>query len=185
VRPKGRHEGLTPSGPHSWETADRRYRIVRGRNRWNETVFGLYDEGGNSRDFVTPITSADQINRAYVPGGQVSAADAAASAFPRLGDFRYAAWNGGQDARAYILDGSFVRLRDVSLSYDAPRAVAASVGARSLRVNLQGRNLLLFSKFWSFDPEFNNFGNTNLNRFIDLAPFPGARQFAVSVDVGF
>ena len=145
----------------------------------------LYDEGGNSRDFVTPITSADQINRAGVPGGQVSAADAAASAFPRLGDFRYAAWNGGQDARAYILDGSFVRLRDVSLSYDAPRAVAASVGARSLRVNLQGRNLLLFSKFWSFDPEFNNFGNTNLNRFIDLAPFPGARQFAVSVDVGF
>jgi hypothetical protein len=28
----------------------------------------------------------------------------------------------------------------------------------------------MFSDYWSFDPEFNNFGATNLNRFIDLAP---------------
>jgi hypothetical protein len=58
-------------------------------------------------------------------------------------------------------------------------------GARSLRFNVSGRNLALFTDYWSFDPEFNNFGNTNFNRFIDLAPFPSSRQFFLSVDVGF
>jgi hypothetical protein len=50
---------------------------------------------------------------------------------------------------------------------------------------VSGRNLALFTDYWSFDPEFNNFGNTNFNRFIDLAPFPSSRQFFLSVDVGF
>ena len=52
-------------------------------------------------------------------------------------------------------------------------------------LHLSGRNLAIFSDYWGFDPEFNNFGNSNFNRFIDLAPFPPSRQFFFSVDVGF
>jgi hypothetical protein len=52
-------------------------------------------------------------------------------------------------------------------------------------VSLQGRNLLMATNYWGYDPEFNNFGNTNLNRFIDLAPYPGQRQFSFAVDLGF
>lgn len=145
----------------------------------------LFDEGGNSRDYTTPITSIDQIGRSNFPGGVVPLADIQSGPEDRLGAFRYAAWAGGQDARAFMQDGSFVRLRDISLSYDTPQSVASSIGARSLRLNLQARNVAIWSDYWGFDPEFNNFGNSNLNRFIDLAPFPGARQFAISVDVGF
>jgi hypothetical protein len=39
--------------------------------------------------------------------------------------------------------------------------------------------------YWSFDPEFNNFGNQNFNRFIDLGPYPSMRQFFFSVDLGY
>jgi len=38
---------------------------------------------------------------------------------------------------------------------------------------------------WGVDPEANNFGNNNVGRFVDLAPFPPARQFFFSVDLGF
>ncbi len=48
-----------------------------------------------------------------------------------------------------------------------------------------GRNLFVKTDYWSYDPEFNNFGNTNFNRFIDLAPFPTSRQFFFSVDIGY
>ena len=41
------------------------------------------------------------------------------------------------------------------------------------------------SNYWSFDPEFNNFGNQNFNRFIDLAPYPTNRQFFFSIDLGY
>jgi hypothetical protein len=59
------------------------------------------------------------------------------------------------------------------------------LGGRSLRVTLQARDPFMWTKYWSFDPEYNNFGATNLNRFIDLAPFPSSRQFYLSVDIGW
>ena len=87
--------------------------------------------------------------------------------------------------RAYIENATNVTLRDVSLSYQAPDSWLERLGARSLRLNFQARNLLKFTGYWSFDPQFNNFGATNLNRFIDLAPYPSNRQFYLSVDVGW
>jgi hypothetical protein len=85
----------------------------------------------------------------------------------------------------YLESGTNLRLRDVALSYDAPDVIARFARARSARFTLQGRNLLMRTRYWGYDPEFNNFGNTNLNRFIDLAPYPGVRQFSLSVDLGF
>jgi len=101
------------------------------------------------------------------------------------GSFRYNAWAGGGDVRAYLESATNLTLRDVSLSYDAPERWTSYLRARSLRITLQGRNLFKLTDYWSFDPQFNNFGATNLNRFIDLAPFPSNRQFYLSVDVGW
>ncbi len=49
----------------------------------------------------------------------------------------------------------------------------------------RARNLWMKTDYWSFDPEFNNFGNQNFNRFIDLAPYPSNRQFNISFDLGY
>ncbi len=115
----------------------------------------LFDEGGQSRDFVA------------------------------RGEKDYATFAAG-DIRPYVQNGAYVKLREVTLNYTAPDSWAKKIpGANSLRFNLSGRNLKLWSKYWSYDPEFSNFGNSNFNRFIDLAPFPSSRQFFFSVDVGF
>jgi len=115
----------------------------------------LYDEGGQARDYVS------------------------------AGAKRYETFS-KNDSRPYVQAGTYVKLREVTLNYQAPDSWATKIpGARSLRFNLSGRNLALFSKYWGFDPEFSNFGNSNFNRFIDLAPFPSSRQFFFSVDIGF
>ena len=115
----------------------------------------LWDEGGQSEDFVA------------------------------AGKQRYDTFNKG-DIRPYIQKGSYVKVREVTVNYTAPDSWASKIpGARSMRFNLSGRNLAIFSKYWSFDPEFSNFGNSNFNRFIDLAPFPSSRQFFFTVDLGF
>ena len=54
-----------------------------------------------------------------------------------------------------------------------------------MRISVQARNLAMITDYWSFDPEFNNFGNANFNRFIDLAPYPSNRQFFFSIDLGY
>jgi hypothetical protein len=135
----------------------------------------LWDEGGTSRDYDDPVTRATMGDgwNLNPPAGYTQ------------GAYRYDSWSGGSDVRAYVESATNVRIRDVSLSYQAPDSWLGSVGARSLRLTFQARNPLVFSHYWSFDPEFNNFGATNLNRFIDLAPFPSNRQFYLSVDVGW
>ncbi len=146
----------------------------------------LWDEGGTARDYDKPITSKD-----FGAGWDISNIPAKyetpqGDSLPyTAGSFRYNSWAGGGDVRAYVENGTNLTLRDVSLSYEAPERVARSLRARTLRVTLQGRNLFKLTDYWSFDPEFNNFGATNLNRFIDLAPFPSNRQFYLSVDVGW
>ncbi|MEO7996604.1 MAG: SusC/RagA family TonB-linked outer membrane protein, partial [Gemmatimonadaceae bacterium] len=103
----------------------------------------LFDEGGQSRDYDDPSPVAG---------------------YTKLGDYRYDTFNKG-DIRPYIQSGSYVKLREVAVAFDMPENIAKKIpGARSLRVNLQGRNLALWSKYWSYDPEFNNFGNSNFNR---------------------
>jgi hypothetical protein len=124
-----------------------------------------WDEGRQSRDYT----------------------DASPQAGMSLGEFRYKSWKAGNDARVYVEDASFVKLREVSLGLDVPERFYNKVGAglRSARLQFQVRNAAMWTKYWSMDPEFNNFGNTNLNRFIDLSPFPLPRIFSLSIDLGF
>ncbi len=140
----------------------------------------LWDEGGQSRDYDDVAPSS------ILPGSRPCTANGQVGGTPTtLGECRYATFNAG-DVRPYMQNGSYVKLREVAVNYQAPDRWAALIpGAKSLRFNASGRNLILFSGYWGFDPEFNNFGNTNFNRFIDLAPFPSSRQFFLSVDVGF
>lgn len=122
----------------------------------------LWDEGGNARDYNAPSPVAGQ----------------------PLGVWRYAAFAGGDD-RPYISDGTDLKLREITITYTAPKSWASLAKAREMRISLQGRNLAMLSKYWSYDPEFNNFGSQNYNRFIDLGPYPSSRQFFFSVDLGY
>jgi TonB-linked SusC/RagA family outer membrane protein len=146
----------------------------------------LLDEGATSRDYDAPITrdrfgagwDLSNIPAKYVTGN--------GDTLPyNAGSFRYNSWAGGSDVRTYLEDATNVTLRDVSVTYEAPDSWLPYFRARSLRISFQARNLFKLTNYWSFDPEFNNFGATNLNRFIDLAPFPSNRQFYLSVDVGW
>ncbi len=53
-----------------------------------------------------------------------------------------------------IVDASFVKLKNVSLSYTLPKALTETLKLSSVRVYVQGQNLLTFTKFTGLDPEF-------------------------------
>ena len=122
----------------------------------------LWDEGGNSRDYDAPSPDPTK----------------------GLGAFRYGMFRGSNIA-PYIENGTYVKLREINLAYQAPQKWADLARARDLRISVQARNLFMKTDYWSFDPEFNNFGNQNFNRFIDLAPYPSNKQFFFSVDLGY
>jgi TonB-linked SusC/RagA family outer membrane protein len=95
--------------------------------------------------------------------------------------------NDTQGFAQYIEDASFVKLREVALGYDLPRSWFSRLGGRTraVRLELSGRNLYTWTKYTGADPEVSNFGNQQISRFIDLAPFPPSRSFFFTIDVGF
>jgi hypothetical protein len=90
------------------------------------------------------------------------------------------------DIRPYIEDATFVKLREVSVYYNVPEKWATQIGPlNTLRVSLQGRNLLTLTDYSGLDPEVSNFGNQPIGRNYDVAPYPPSRSFWLSVDAGF
>ena len=90
--------------------------------------------------------------------------------------------------RAYVQSGTYVKLREVNLSYNLPDRLIAGIFGRNIRtarLSLTGRNLLRFTPYRGLDPEVSNFGRQAIVRNIDVAPFPPSRSFYFSIDLGF
>lgn len=78
----------------------------------------------------------------------------------------------------FLEDGSFLRLRNVQLSYTLPNDVAKRLGMSNVRVYAGGQNLWTGFKFLGFDPEVSNGGLTG-------AQYPALKTVTVGLTVGF
>ena len=85
----------------------------------------------------------------------------------------------------YLEDGSFFRLRNVTLAYDVPASVCKRVGMSGARVFLSADNLLTLSKFSGMDPEVNleTSGSTLAGTYAENYPVP--MTVSLGVDVKF
>jgi hypothetical protein len=81
-----------------------------------------------------------------------------------------------------IDDGSFVKLREISLSYGLGKIGKA---ISDLRVGLSGRNLISWDNYKGFDPETNAGGGSNIARGIDFGNVPIPRTFAFNISARF
>jgi TonB-linked SusC/RagA family outer membrane protein len=121
------------------------------------------------------------INRWVLPGDEkITNVPSIADLY---GDFSMAMrgaypYNNYNYSNARVVDGSFVRLKTISLSYRLPAALLKRTGLNAASVNLQGNNLWLIyadKKLKGQDPEFFNTGGVAL---------PVAKQVVLSLKVG-
>lgn len=78
-------------------------------------------------------------------------------------------------------NGSFVKLREVSLSYNVGKVSFV----RDLTVNLSGRNLVSWDNYKGYDPELNSGGQSTILRNIDFGSVPIPRTFTLGLQVKF
>ena len=97
---------------------------------------------------------------------------------------------GNNPALAYrndIIDRSFIKLRDISLSYFFSNRLASKIGASNVGVTVYARNLLLWTPKSNMyiDPEASNWGNDLSSQFGEFETAPTSKQFGVAVKLGF
>jgi len=91
-----------------------------------------------------------------------------------------------------VEDGSFARLRELSVSYSLNPTQLRSLGlgrlVRSLKIGLDGRNLITWTKYTGLDPDTYNpigsSGDPTTFRFDSFA-YPNFRTLSGMVEIGF
>jgi TonB-linked SusC/RagA family outer membrane protein len=89
--------------------------------------------------------------------------------------------------KAFVEDGSYIKLREVNLSYNVPRATVNSLfnGQVSyLKFGVAGRNLFMITDYTGYDPEVSQFGNLSIGRSVDTIPYPSSRSFYFNLAFG-
>lgn len=82
----------------------------------------------------------------------------------------------------YVCDGSYFRLKNITLGYTLPQNLTRKVCIERLRVYVQAENLATWTKYWGFDPEISS-GATSLG--VDRGVYPQARTFTIGANISF
>jgi len=133
-------------------------------------VYGLFDwsRGGNTINLTdTYFDTGPQL-------GQDSVA-----AFNRLVAF-------GNGYESYIQSASFLKVREVALSYSLPAKLVSTIGGGRLvsaRLSLNAYNLFSIFSYHGLDPQVSAFGNQAIGRGYDVTPFPPQSSYYLGLDL--
>jgi TonB-linked SusC/RagA family outer membrane protein len=96
----------------------------------------------------------------------------------------------------FVEDGSYVRLKNVSLGYSFPKHLLDKIHVERLRLSVSAQNLLTFTKYSGLDPEVNYTGSaggtakynntaSNTVRGFDFGNYPTMRSVTMSLNITF
>lgn len=113
---------------------------------------------GNYRDRWTPSNPSNTVPRATAGGDNFNPSD------------------------FLLQDGSFLRLRTVTLSYSLPESLCGKLKTQKMSVYLRGTNLFTITEFTGYSPEV---GGSDLGAGIDLGIYPVTAVLAGGINVTF
>ncbi len=132
-------------------------------------------------------------------GGQASATSPAANIFKDVYDNRWTPTNtnaeypravGGtqgiyntQRSSRYLEDGSYLRLKNITLGYNLPKSLISKLKVNNARVYVTGQNILTFTNYTGFDPEVSStFSIANTG--VDQGTIPQFKTFSFGLNIG-
>ncbi len=124
--------------------------------------------------------SRNQLNRWQKPGDITDVPQA-----------RFDSRNGSQHSTRYLEDGSYIRLRNITLGYSIPKQVVQRMHLSRIRMYISGQNLLTFTAYPGFDPEVNSMragASTqayNVALGVDFFTAPQMRSIICGIEVNF
>ncbi|MFD2575675.1 SusC/RagA family TonB-linked outer membrane protein [Haoranjiania flava] len=87
--------------------------------------------------------------------------------------------NSRGDIDRWLENGSFFRLKLLSLSYAVPQTLLKNVGFSNARISVSAQNIITFTKYTGLDPEFSN--GSIFEKGFDYGAFPNLKLYSVGV----
>lgn len=85
----------------------------------------------------------------------------------------------------YLFDGSYIKVRNVNLSYSFTPQLISRLKLQSLSVYADASNVLVFTDYPSFDPEGSTTGDNISRSGIDFFSYPNPRIFSLGIRAAF
>ena len=120
----------------------------------------------------------DQLNGWKKPGDITNVPEARLNFF---GDFQ----SPGVSTQ-FMEDASYVRLKQLTLTYNFPKLLLEKLSLSSGRLYLTGVNLFTWTNYTGWDPEVNtDYRSSNINQGGDFYSAPQIRSYAFGINLGF
>ena len=84
----------------------------------------------------------------------------------------------------HVEDGSYLRMKNISLGYSVPASIASKVGMSRLRFYVSSQNLFTITNYTGLDPESTVDSSSTVSG-TDLAVMPQPRVFMGGVNITF
>ncbi|MEP3838365.1 MAG: SusC/RagA family TonB-linked outer membrane protein [Algibacter sp.] len=106
----------------------------------------------------------------------------------RNGDYRIDNGLNAGNAKPFVEDASYLRLREIGLYYSLPKenldkwfnGIVSNV-----KIGLSGNNLINIFDYNSYDPEVSNFGGNGLSTGVEVTPFPSSKRYMFHLSAQF
>ncbi len=85
----------------------------------------------------------------------------------------------------WIEDGSFLKLKNVTIGYTLPLSITNKVSISKLRIYISSQNLFTITKYTGLDPEIGIQGGNATQNGVDNGTYPSSRYFTFGLNVTF
>ena len=93
--------------------------------------------------------------------------------------------NGTDNSSRYISDGSYLRVKAVTLGYNLPKSMLSRLRLDKARIYLRGQNLFTITKYKGWDPEVNaDFQASEINQGQDFYSAPQLKTVVFGINIG-
>ena len=83
----------------------------------------------------------------------------------------------------YVEDGSYFRLKNLQVGYTLPDAISERANIQSVRIYIQGSNLLTITNYSGYDPEVISYDNLSLG--VDRQIYPLSKGITFGTNIRF
>ncbi|QEC75203.1 SusC/RagA family TonB-linked outer membrane protein [Mucilaginibacter ginsenosidivorax] len=131
-------------------------------------------------------TSADLLNR-WSPGNENSSIPAIIDQATRasaglVNKVKIPGASANRNSR-WVEDGSYVRLKNITLGYNLPAGIAQRIHVSNLRIYVSGTNLITITKYKGSDPEVSSYTGNDAQFGSDFGTYPQSKIYNIGLNV--